>query len=281
MTASSLLKQPVIVSGPTLFSGSYSSIKITTHDKPTGLIFKKQGSYDYPSITASLDSVTKTPRTTILGNASWQVILVEHLLATLFAFNIKNATIEVDGDEMPIGDGSAMHFVEAIKNVGFSSFCPPVFIPLSNPVFFEQGTQSHVALPSDSFKITYVLSYDHCPLMRSQNFTHEFETDKFIQEIAPCRTFALKQEVDEMLSKGLLNPKLAECGVIVSSDQIMASGGLRFENEMARHKILDFIGDFALADMRVSMHNISIRTGHQANVAFARKIKKAFNGEKV
>jgi UDP-3-O-acyl-N-acetylglucosamine deacetylase len=90
----------------------------------------------------------------------------------------------------------------------------------------------------------------------------------------------MKQEVDQMLAMGLLNPSNTDCGIIVDSENVTAQGGLRFENEMARHKILDFIGDFALADLSISMHNISIRTGHQANIAFAKKIKNALHGEK-
>jgi UDP-3-O-[3-hydroxymyristoyl] N-acetylglucosamine deacetylase len=280
MTASSLLKQPVVISGPTLFTGGFSSIKISTHENSDGIIFKKQGLNQEQALKASLESVMKTPRTTILGNESFQVVLVEHLMAALFAFNIKNALIEIIGDEIPIGDGSAKHIVDEIKKIGFSFFSPRQFKPLIEPVYFEQGNQSHVALPSDRFKITYILSYENCPIMRSQNYSFTFDTDNFCNEIACCRTFAMRQEVDQMLSMGLLNPTNADCGIIVESDQVVAQGGLRFDNEMARHKILDFIGDFALADLSVSMHNISLRTGHQANIALAKKIKNTTHGEK-
>ncbi len=273
---STYLKNDVAFSGPTLFGGGFSSVKISTPKNLKGIYFRRKGS-THPLIPASLDSVFKTPRTTILGTQEIQITLVEHLMATLYAYGIKNALVEVDGDEIPIGDGSALHIVEAIENASYVLIEDRPFLKLPQPEFLESGPQVITAIPSENFKITYVLNYPNQKILAAQTFTFEFSLQHFIKEIAPCRTFAMKAEVDYLIKSGLLKSSTLDCGIVVDEDKILNPDGLRFDNEMARHKILDFLGDFALADLDISMHNIALRSGHQANIEFAKKLKNLSN----
>ena len=271
------LKSDAIFSGPTLFGGKYSSVKISTPQNVDGIYFKRLDVKDSQYIKASLEQVFKTPRTTIIGQGDNQLALVEHLMAVLYVFGIKNALIEVDGDEIPIGDGSALHIVDAIQKAGYILATDRKFLSLSQSEHIKFNQQTIVAIPADRFKITYLLNYPNHKVLGSQNHTFEFSLDSFISEIAPCRTFAMKEEVDQMLKLGLLKSSSLDFGIVIDNEKILNPKGLRFENEMARHKILDFLGDFALADLDISMHNIALRSGHQTNIEFAKKIKNSSN----
>lgn len=269
---STMLKKDVQFSGPTLFTGQYSSVKISTSPTFDGIYFKRIDITGSAPIKASLENVYKTQRTTILGSEKASIILVEHLLSVLYVLGIKKALIEVEGPEIPIGDGSAMHIIQAIFDAGVEYSTERVFLPLDAPISFEEGKQSIVAVPAKNFTVSYVLNYPGQPLLESQTHEFTFGVEEFIQEIAPCRTFALKAEVDFMMSQGFLKGNSLNFGVVIDQGKVLNPGGLRFHNEMARHKILDFLGDFALADLDLSMHNISLRSGHQANIDFAKKI---------
>ncbi len=276
LTASSMLTRPIVISGPTLFEGKFSSVHIATQDQPTGLVFIKKDRPDCQPILATAASVVSTARTTILGNSTWRVALVEHLMAALFAYNIQNALITVDGDEIPVGDGSAIGFVQAIKQVGFSRFAPHVFQSLDAPLHFEMGASVMAALPYSGLKLTYMLHYENLGQILAQHHTLVFDPDEFEKEIAPARTFALKTEILEMQAKGMLKNATYECGIVIDEGRVLNPEGLRFENEMARHKIVDMIGDLALANRPVGMHAIAIKGGHAANVELSKRLKMLY-----
>lgn len=271
----SILLNEVFFYGPTLFSGNETSVKISALPAGSGIIFKRIDLENSPTILACLDNVIKTPRTTILGKDHAKVILTEHLMATLFAYGIKDAMIEIDGEEVPIGDGSALHIVQAIDKAGIEAATENRFRMIRNSFHYENGNQSIVAFPSSEFQVTYVLNYPDHPILNQQIHTFSFNLEKFKKEIAPCRTFALKSEVEQMKEFGVIKSNSLDHGVVIDGAKILNPDGLRFDNEMARHKILDFLGDFALANLDVSLHNVSIRSGHQANIEFSKKVKRS------
>ena len=279
IVSTTLLNQSVQIEGPTLFSGVKTKISITTDNDFDGIYFKRIDRQESSIIKACLDNIHKTPRTTILGEGPHQILLIEHLMATLYAFGIRKALIEVDGPEIPIGDGSAIHFVNAIESVGIKKLATRSFQTLGKTCYLELQNQTLLAIPANEFRSTYVLNYPGHPLLDFLSYTFTFSLQNFIKQIAQARTFALKSEVDHLVSHGFIKGNCLDFGIVIDQEKVLNPQGLRFQDEMARHKILDFLGDFALADLDLSMHNVSIRSGHQANIDFARKIKNQLKSD--
>ena len=279
-SVSTLLKTAAFFSGPTLFSGLDVSVKITTDASLDGIYFKRVDLPGQPQFKACLDTILDTPRTTILGSPQVHVVLVEHLLATLFVIGISKALIEIDGPEVPIGDGSALHIIKALENAGIEATEPGFSGQLTTPFQFEYKDQLVIGLPYPHFKISYLLQYPNHPLMDAQFYSFDMSLDGFKEEIAPCRTFALKQEVDAMIEKKILKGISLDYGLVLDQDKVLNPNGLRFSNEMARHKILDMIGDFTLAEVRPALHIVAIKSGHYANTQFAKLLKSHLKLEK-
>ncbi len=277
---STLLKTAAVFSGPTLFSGLDVRVKIETDVSLDGIYFKRIDLPNQPQFKACLDSILDTPRTTILGTPNAHVMLVEHLLSTLFAFGISKALIEIDGPEVPIGDGSALHIINAIEQAGVEEGQPLFVDKVNAPFQFEYKDQLVIGLPHSHFKISYLLQYPSHPLMDSQFYSFEMSLDGFKKEIAPCRTFALKHEVDAMIEKKILKGLSLHFGLVIDQEKVLNPSGLRFSNEMARHKILDMLGDFALAEVRPALHIVAIKSGHFANTEFAKLLKSHLKLEK-
>ena len=130
------------------------------------------------------------------------------------------------------------------------------------------------SLPSDEYQISYTLHYPHSQFLRSQYFSFRVDPDEYAQEIASCRTFSLYEEVAPMLEKGLLRGGGLDNGVVIKDDHVLNPEGVRFFNEMVRHKILDLIGDLSLMGIRFKAHIVAIRSGHFSNVSFAKVLKE-------
>jgi UDP-3-O-[3-hydroxymyristoyl] N-acetylglucosamine deacetylase len=276
---SNLLKAPAEFSGPTVFSGKTTSVKIITTSASDGIYFKRVDLKRQPLIKATASNVLATPRTTILGTKDCHVMLVEHLMAVLFVYGISQAVIEIDGPEVPIGDGSAMHIVEAIESAGIE-FQDLSFEKWENPpLFLEIKDQLIAGLPSHHFKVSYTLQYKNHPLLDSQFYTFDMSLEAFKKEIAPSRTFALKSEVDELIARGQIKGTSLDYGIVIDGERILNPNGLKFADEMVKHKILDLLGDFALAELRPSLHIVAIKSGHSANVEFAKLLINRIKSE--
>lgn len=268
----STLNGPVALNGIGLFTGQNASIKLCPADINTGILFQRVDLSGKPLFAASVENVQATPRCTILGKDTASVQTVEHLLAALGAYGIDNALIEISGPEVPIFDGSSLPFVEAIEEVGVKSLGTSRNVArLSEPLFWSHGEVHIVALPAEEYRISYTLHYPHAKLLRSQFYSVAVSQESFKAEIAPSRTFSLYEEVVPLIEKGLIKGSL-ENGVIVKDDHVLNPEGLRFHDEMARHKILDMIGDLSLVSTPFSAHIIAIRSGHASNHAFAKQL---------
>ena len=245
----------------------------------TGIIFVRTDLEGKPEITAHVDKVLNTPRCTILGDEKVFVQTVEHLLAAFSAYGIDNVRIELDGPEVPILDGSSLGFVELIEEAGLKELDEIKNVhTIASPIYWNQGDAFIVAIPSDEFKITYTLSYPGHPLLEAQTYTLVLSPESFKKQIAPCRTFVLFEEVAPLIDKGLIKGASLDSGVVIKGKEVLNSEGLRFSNEMVRHKILDLIGDLSLAGAPFNAHIIAMRSGHAANAEFARELCHYFAG---
>ncbi len=267
------LKGEAAFTGLGLHTGEKVALRFLPAKEGTGIIFKRIDIAGEPIVPATVEYVSSNARNTTLGIADIKIHTVEHVMAALKAYQIDNVCIELDGIEPPVGNGSSDVFVEMIEQAGSveQKETIPVFT-LHSPVYWSEGDIHIVALPCDRYKISYTLDYPQTKLIKSQYFSIDISADSFKREIAPCRTFSLYEEVSMLIDRGLIKGASLDNAVVIKDDTILSKGGLFFQDEMVRHKILDMIGDLALVGYDFKAHIIAIRAGHASNVAFARKL---------
>lgn len=275
------LQGQVSKEGTGLFTGEKVKICLKPLPPNSGVRFKRMDLPQKTVIPASLEYATFAPRNTKLLKEDASVQTVEHLLSTVHAYGIDNLEIEIYGSELPAGDGSSNFFVEMVESVGLiEQDQKKRTFKIDEPIAWSEGETHLVALPSDEFRISYTLHYPHSPYLKSQYYSYVVDSKTFKDQIAPCRTFSLYEEIEPMLKKGLLKSAGLNNGVVIKGNSVMNPEGVRFENEMVRHKILDLLGDLSLIGTPIQAHIISIRSGHTSNVAFSRKIQEYINKRK-
>jgi UDP-3-O-[3-hydroxymyristoyl] N-acetylglucosamine deacetylase len=277
MSFASLSRKQRTLGGPCSFSGSgiFTGRQVAVSLKPApenhGIVFVRIDLPEKTEIPAHFECVQSTQRCTVLAKGAPSVHTVEHLLAALKAFDIDNAIVEISGPEVPILDGSSLPFVQLIEEVGVvEQGAMRSVVRLKEAIYWSDGSIHLVALPSDTYRISYTLHYPHSRFLGSQYYSSEITQDIFKRELAPCRTFCLYEEIAPMIEKGLLKGGDLQNGVIIKDDQVLNPEGLRFSDEMVRHKVLDVVGDLSLIPIPFLAHIIAIRAGHTSNNAFAR-----------
>ena len=181
--------------------------------------------------------------------------------------------MEVFGSEIPALDGSALPYVEAVDEVGLVGLdAPRKMVALREPVVVRQNGSFIVAVPAPRLRITYVMNYDH-PLIGAQSAVYTFSEDDFAEEIAPARTFVLYEEVSELLENDLARGGSFENAIVVWRDRM--SSGLRFPDELVRHKVCDLVGDLSLVGGLLLADVVAVKSGHALNVEFAREVTKS------
>jgi UDP-3-O-acyl N-acetylglucosamine deacetylase len=213
---------------------------------------------------ATLENVTATQHATVLSQDGATVSTTEHLLAALWALDVTHARIEMNGPEVPILDGSALPFVDAIQKVGLEQVegLRPVW-KLRKPVWWEGGGASVLGLPYDSFRLSVAVNFDH-PYAAAQCADVEITGANFAQQLAQARTFTLDSWLAPLQEAGLIKGGSLQNAVVISSEG--TSSPARCDNELARHKALDVVGDLALLfggdGGQFQGHIIAIRAGH-------------------
>ncbi len=273
------ISREILFSGNGLFSGIPANMNLKPAPEGTGIVFQRVDLPGKPIIPAHVNYILGTPRCTILGKDKAVVQSVEHILSALSAYDIDNLVIELDGPEVPVGDGSALPFVELLQKVAFqeqSSLIPYYHLPA--PVYWADGNVQLVALPAKELQFSYTLTYPGHPLLNAQFHTFVMNRQHYIDEIAPCRTFSLYEEILPLLEKGVIKGGTLSNGVVIKGDEILNPEGLRFSDEMVRHKMLDLIGDLSLMRIRVAAHFVAVRSGHFSNTELAKKILACVKG---
>jgi UDP-3-O-[3-hydroxymyristoyl] N-acetylglucosamine deacetylase len=249
-----------------MHTGSPSTVTIEPASADTGIRFRIGDQV----IPASADLVVSTRRCTTLGAYNKQVGTVEHLLSALSGCGIDNAEIEVEGEEIPILDGSAREWVSAIEASGIAELGKPVVMHiLTKPVALQVEDSWMVASPSDEFKITCVSRFDH-PMLGTEVVTYRHNPRHYAEQVAPARTFGFIEEVEALRAAGLARGGSIENALIVFPDRF--SSALRLPHECNRHKLLDLIGDLSLTGRRFRASITAVKPSHKANVEFARTL---------
>lgn len=262
--------------GVGLHSGLASTVTIHPAPVDTGRYFLINNFI----IPAQSNSVASTQMSTELGNDSQTVRTVEHLLAALVGMEIDNARIEIDQSELPILDGSALPWVQAISVSGIaaqSGFAQGLRA-IATPISVYKGDSFVMAMPCDRLRFSYGIEFSTQAINQQwfswqpdlKNFAAEFS-----QEIAPARTFTMAKEVEYLRSQGLIKGGSLE-NAIVCDDQKWLNPPLRFENEPCRHKLLDLIGDLSLLGWLPQAHIIAFKASHSLHTQFAQALHNSF-----
>ncbi len=254
--------------GVGLHTGGASAVTVGPAPANAGFSFVLA---DGERIAATPDAVRSTVRCTTLGSERGVVNTVEHVLAALTGMGVDNATIAVQGDEVPILDGSALPFARAIVEAGVvEQPAARRVLELREPVWFEDDDKLLAILPADEFSISFFVSFPE-PVGHQFLATPPITPDYFLREIAPNRTFGFKHEIEALAAAGLARGGSLDNAVVIDTDGYMSE--LRFPDEVVRHKALDLIGDFALIGMYLRARVIAIKSGHALHVAAARALR--------
>jgi UDP-3-O-[3-hydroxymyristoyl] N-acetylglucosamine deacetylase/3-hydroxyacyl-[acyl-carrier-protein] dehydratase len=270
------LAQASSLTGTSLHTGEKVTLTLRPAPPNHGLKFRRVDLPDQPFIPADVAKVQTVERATTLAEGSVKVHTVEHVLSALTAMGIDNAVIEMDANEPPIGDGSALPYVECIKKAGFAEQEEPRSVwDIREPIHLETKTGSLLTIVPDSqFRVSCT---NVGPDGRMTQFYSTVVTPEvYEKEIAPARTFVFYEEVKPLLDKGLIRGGSLENAVVVKDDAVMSREPMRFKEEFARHKILDIIGDLALCGKRFTGHVIAVKPGHGPNTQMAATLAKEY-----
>src|SRR6187549_555946 len=264
------IQKSLTLSGVGLHTGVQTNMTFVPAKPNHGIKFQRTDLPGSPIIDADCDNVVDVSRGTTIEQSGARVSTIEHTLAALTGLEIDNVMIQLDGPECPIMDGSSIEFVEILKETGTEEQnALRDFFEVQEPLFYRETARNVeiAALPLDDYRVTVMIDYNS-PVLGSQ---HASITNirQFEKEIASCRTFCFLHELDN-IAKMLNKPK-----VEVKKEGILNNVELRYNNEPARHKLLDIVGDLSLAGRPLKAQILAARPGHAANVAFAKKLKKA------
>lgn len=265
------IAKPVSCSGLGLHSGKNVNLTIRPAPVNHGIKFTRTDLPNSPAISAHFNMVVDTSLATVIGYDGFIVSTIEHLMASFAGLSVDNAIVELDAHEVPVMDGSAAPFTSLIRSAGIKDqIGPKCYFIIKNPIELKEKGRSVAVYPSSKSQITCTIDFDH-PMIKKQSYTVEVSDDVFEREICKARTFGFLHEYEYMKRFGLAQGGSLENAVVLGKDDIINDGGLRFQDEFVRHKILDCIGDFSLLGMPILGHIVANKSGHAFNHAFLKE----------
>ncbi|MHB2148854.1 bifunctional UDP-3-O-[3-hydroxymyristoyl] N-acetylglucosamine deacetylase/3-hydroxyacyl-ACP dehydratase [Calditrichota bacterium LG25] len=307
------IKRPVSLQGRGIHTGNDTKITFKPAPPNYGRVFVRVDLEEKPEIPALVEYVVQndkidSSRGTSLQKGDVQVHTVEHVLAALVGLEIDNVIIELNANEPPIVDGSAMPFVNKLLEAGIEEQgVDKEYLVIEEPVNFknERRGVEFVALPTDAYRITLMIDYKN-PALGSQHTGLFSLEEEFITEFAPARTFCFLHEIEALADQGLIKGGDIDSAVVIvdrplnkeeierlkkklgvdddvelGASGILNNKALRFRNEPARHKLLDLIGDLALTGVNIKSQILAARPGHQSNIEFARILRNIYKKQKL
>jgi UDP-3-O-[3-hydroxymyristoyl] N-acetylglucosamine deacetylase / 3-hydroxyacyl-[acyl-carrier-protein] dehydratase len=260
-------------SGIGLHTGNLTTVTFKPASAESGITFYRVDLPDRPAIKADIDHVVDVSRGTTIGINGAKILTVEHVLATVAGLGIDNLDIEVDANETPVADGSAMPILKALKEAGIvEQDAERHYIKFAHPVYYKNDDVTLSVLPADELRVTMTIAYDH-KAVGTQYASYTITPETFEKEIAPARTFCFLREVKMLQEQGLIQGGSLENAVVIGDESIL-NDELRFADEPVRHKILDLIGDMVLLGRPFKGHVIAVKSGHAMHANFAREIKR-------
>lgn len=271
------LSKSVVVEGIGLHTGKPVRMEFVPAPENTGVVFVRTDIEGEPSIKASFENVASTVRGTVLTENNVSVNTVEHVLSALRGCGVDNLYVKLSNEEPPICDGSARKFVEMIDEAGkVPQNAERVVYALKDMLQVQSDGKSMVYTPSDKFEVTFTLSYDD-NILAPRTICVEITEENYRNLISGSRTFGFEHEFEFLEANNLARGGSLENAVVINKDgTIRNPEGLRDENELVKHKILDLIGDFALLGGAIKGKIAAERTGHAFNAKFARLFNEKF-----
>lgn len=302
------IKKEASLSGVGLHTGNKTKLTFLPAEPDTGIRFRRSDVEKCPVIPADIDHVIDNFRDTTIGIGDVHIRQVEHVLAAIYGLEIDNIIVELDNNEPPVCDGSAMPFVEVLQEAGIQEQDKPRdYLEIQDTITYtdpEKGIDM-VVFPSDEFRITFMVDYKN-PALGTQYTTMYSLTDEFVTEFASARTFCFLNEVEYLHDNGLIQGGNLDNAVVIvdrqlspeelknladkfgikdkvalGSNGILTGKELRYVNEPVRHKTLDLIGDLALLGVPLKGHVMAARSGHAAHVELVKKIRQIYKKEKM
>jgi len=266
-------------SGIGLFTGKGVKLRFNPAPANTGIKFIRTDIASQPKVPANVETLSGSDRMTSLGEEGVGVKSIEHVMAALAGLGIDNIEIEINGNEVPAGDGSSLLFTQLLKGTGIKTLEEPKNIfCLQEELKVSNGDASILALPYDKgLFLSYILDFNGSFLNR-QCFEIEMTENNFSTEIAPARTFGLSTIIEEYKKRGWGKGVTDENSLILNEDGTitkplsMTPANLRFPDECVRHKILDIIGDLYLTNLTLHARIVATKSGHYLNTCMAEKI---------
>ncbi len=289
--------------------GLHTGVKVNMVFKPApinhGVKFQRIDLESTPVVSAEVNKVVATNRSTTIQSGQATVSTIEHTLSALSGLGIDNVLIEIDGPEAPIMDGSAADICQVLEAVGVEEQeADREYFIVNQPISYrdEETGSELLALPADDFQVTALIDFNS-PILGHQYASLEKISD-YRDEIAPCRTFVFLHELEQLLDQNLIRggdldnaivivdrllndeeldklaKRLGKSEIKVEKEGILNTVSLHFENEPARHKLLDVIGDLALVGRPIKGKIVATKPGHKANVAFSKILRKHYQEQR-
>lgn len=265
------VKKKVICEGYGLHTGEFSRVIIHPSSDANGILFTKKIGSSLKYVPLNPDRVKSTMFATSIGDDQFTIFTVEHLLSALHGFGIDSAIIEIDGDEMPGGDGSASLFAEAILEAGIMIL--PIkkqYLDIKSEFVVEYNTSYIKYEPANTLTIDGIIDFAH-PKILKQHYTYHNTPEHFYSELAKARTFGFLKDYNTMQALGLARGSSLENTVVLDENDIMNPEGLRFRDEFVRHKILDLLGDLYTLGKPIKGIITSYKSGHALNHLFVKR----------
>jgi UDP-3-O-[3-hydroxymyristoyl] N-acetylglucosamine deacetylase/3-hydroxyacyl-[acyl-carrier-protein] dehydratase len=268
------LAAPASVRGTGLHTGRPCGIRLLPAEAGSGIVFLRTDTPDPVPVKALPEHVSATDRGVVVGTGDHAVQTVEHLLAATAALGLDDLRVEVDGPEIPAGDGSAAALFEALRGAGSAEHeGQPTVWHVSAPLTVREGDAEYVLAPAATLRITVTVEWPH-PLIGRQSGCYDAAADGFADVLARARTFGFVAERERLHARGLALGASADNTILLTDSGLAAGSSLRWPDEFVRHKAVDMLGDLALAGGRIEAAVTAFRPSHAGNVAVARAIRR-------
>jgi UDP-3-O-[3-hydroxymyristoyl] N-acetylglucosamine deacetylase len=259
------VKDKVIFSGIGLHSGKEVTMTLRPADAGTGVVFHRLDLSPSVSIEAKAGNVVNTRLSTTIGKGGATVSTIEHLMAALTGCGIDNVHVDIDGPEVPIMDGSAAPFVRVLREIGTRVLNrPKKYLVIKKPITVIDGDKRISVIPSRYYRISFDMRFNH-PVVNNQFRSMKFSEEGFDRDFAAARTFGFLIEVETLKANGLARGGSLDNAVVIGDEGILNEGGLRYQDEFVRHKIMDSVGDLSLAGYSLIGHVKAYKSGHDLN----------------
>ncbi len=268
------LAREASIEGIGVHTGARSRVRLVPAEAETGVVFVRTDAGGV-AIPATLEFTGASFYATVLSKGGVTVSTVEHLMAALYALQVDDVRVEIEGPEVPILDGSSRPFVEAILDAGTAEHAVPrQYITIVRPVVVSREEKRISVHPCREYRVTYAIDFEH-PALGYQELTASlWGRDAFAEKLAPARTFTFEREVAALKAAGLARGGSLENAVVLGEDRLL-NDGLRFPDEFVRHKMLDLTGDLSLLGFPLRGHVVAYRAGHDLHARLARRIHES------